>query len=163
MRRKLTILGAALVAGALAASSAQATPGNGNGNGKGRPGKGRSDLAAAAADEDAAGRVDVKHFPAVGGRAERSWLRFKLRNLTADATYTLWMDDPTTVGDTTLVEVTGVTFTATGEGGDNHRIDSKKGDTLPFGATLTDLGGLALEIRDAAGAAVLTGNVPTVQ
>lgn len=165
MKKSNLVLAAALAASLGLAGTASAKPGNGHGGGagKGRPGAARVDLTNTGLDADAACRVDVKHFPAVGRRAERSWLRFKVRHVDAAASYSLWMDDPATVGDATLVEVTGVTITANDDGNANHRIDTKKGGVLPFGATLATLAGLPLEIRDGAGAAVFTGSLPAVQ
>ena len=154
MRTTGIVFGAALMASLALVATAEA--------GKGRPGRARSDLTNTGADEDASGRVDVRHFPGVGRRTERSWLRFKLRHLDADATYTLWMDDPTTVEDTSLVD-TGVTLTMNDLGGDNHRIDTKHGGTLPFGGTLATLAGMTFEVRNGEGTAVLSGAVPAVQ
>jgi len=130
--------------------------------GRGRPARARADLVNTAVDEDASGRVDVRHFPGVGRRTERSWLRFKLRHLDAGATYTLWMDDPSTTEDLSLVD-TGVTLTANDDGADNLRIDTKHGGTLPFGGTLATLAGMTFEIRNGDGVAVLSGAVPAVQ
>ena len=147
---------------ALAASLAVAAASTDAQAGKGRPGRASAQLVNTAVDDDASGRVDVKHFPAVGRRQERSWLRFKLRHLADDATYTLWMDDPSTAEDTSLVD-TGITLTTNDRGGDNHRIDTKHGGTLPFGGTLATLAGMNFEIRNGDGDAVLTGSVPAVQ
>ena len=135
--------------------------------GKGKPTAAKAALAiptvpVAGPDTDAKGAVDWKHFPAVGKRAERSWLRLRLGRL--DGTdYTLWMDDPSTV-ETDLVQVTALTATADDADGNhlNFRLDTKQGDPMPFGATLDALVGKALEIRDAGGLAVLGGTVPAV-
>lgn len=109
-------------------------------------------------DADARCLVDTKYFPEVGRRAERSWLRFRARRL--DGTdYTIWMDDPATVDVVDLVQV--ASFTANGRGAVNYRIDTKLGGTMPFGSTLAVLQGLAMEIRDVNGVAVLVGAVPT--
>ena len=128
--------------------------------GKGRPTHAKSQLSIpdGGPDANARGVVDWKHFPAVGARVERSWLRLRLGRL--DGTdYTVWMDDPATVDVVDLVEVG--TLTANGRGHVNSRTDTKHGDALPFGATLATLQGLAFEVRDADGAAVLVGSVPT--
>lgn len=145
------------------AGSAAAKPGNGNGGAKGRPGRARADLVNAGVDLDAKGRIDIRHFPAVGRRVERSWLRLKLGNLDADGSYTLWMDDPSTAEDLTLVQVADVALTANDDGRANLRIDTKKGGAMPFAATLPGLAGMAFEVRDGAGAAVLTGTVPALE
>jgi hypothetical protein len=149
--------GAALAASlALAAASTDAHAG------KGRPARARIDLVNTGVDEDASGRVDLKHFPAVGRREERSWLRFKLRHLGDTATYSLWMDDPSTAEDPALVD-TGITLTTNDLGGDNHRIDTKHGGTLPLGGTLATLAGMNFELRNGDGDAVLSGQLPAVQ
>jgi hypothetical protein len=163
MKKSKLVLAAALAASLGLAGTAAATPGNGHGGGKGRPGAARADLTNTGVDADALCRVDVKHFPAVGHRAERSWLRFKVRNMDANASFSLWMDDPATVGDATLVQVTDVTITSNDDGGANLRIDTKHGGVLPFGSTLAGLAGLPLEVRNGAGAAVFTGSLPAVQ
>lgn len=165
MSKSKIILVAAMAASLGLAGTAAAKPGNGHGGsgGKGRPGAARVDLTNTGVDADATCRVDVKHFPAVGKRAERSWLRFKVKNADAAAAYSLWMDDPATVGDATLVEVTGLTITSDDEGKANYRVDTKHGGVLPFGSTLAGLAGLPLEIRNGAGAAVFTGSLPAVQ
>lgn len=101
----------------------------------------------------------MKHFPAVGKRAERSWFKLRLGRL--DGTeYTLWIDDPATTDVVDLVQA--ATLTANDDGAAKLHLDTKKGDALPLGGTLATLGGLALEIRDGTGAVVLTGNVPTL-
>jgi len=159
MRIKTTSLvgGTALAVLALVASSAVAK-GPGSGRAKGKPQRATSDLASVdpAVDLDARGRIDIKHFPAVGKRAERSWMRVKLGRL--DGTdYTLWMDDPATP-ETDLVQVTA--FTANDDGAARVRFDTKHAETLPHGATLAALGGMALEVRDSGGMTVMTGSVP---
>jgi hypothetical protein len=159
---------ASLAAFAVAAS-AHARPDNGHGGGggggaaKGRPVRKVVNLVNPGVDADAKGKLDVKYFPPVGKRAERSWLRVHVRKVEAGATYTLWMDDPATAEDFTLVQVADVTLVADDEGAANLRLDTKKGSTLPHGATLATLGGMALEIRDVGRVAVLTGTMPAVQ
>ena len=113
-----------------------------------------------ATDDDAVGNLSVKHFDAVGNRPERSWIRVRARHLERKADYSLWLDDPSTEGDNTLVEFG--TFTTNGGGNENHRIDTKKGGTLPFDATIDGLAGMAFEIRDANGDVVLQGNFPDI-
>jgi hypothetical protein len=146
-------------------SVALATPGDhGHGHAKGRPLRGKSELAVpeAAADADAHGVVALRYFPAVGKRAERSWFRVRLGALDGVNTeYTLWVDDPATVDVVDLVQV--ATLTADEDGAARLKLDSKRGDTMPFGATIAGLAGLAVEVHDAAGAVVLTGALPAVQ
>src|SRR5512138_1084573 len=102
MRTYRIAVGAALAASLALVATAEA--------GKGRPERARIDLTNTGADDNASGRLDLRHFPAVGHRAERSWMRFKLRHLDDSATYTLWMDDPSTDADPALVD-TGITLT----------------------------------------------------
>jgi hypothetical protein len=160
MRKLALTLGLAALAAAAVPADAKGPP---PGRGGGQPARSRSDLAATEADADAACRVDVKHFGDRGRREERSWLRFKLRSLEPNADYTIWIDDPSTPEDPTLVQVPDVTVTTADEGDRNHRFDTKHGGSLPFGATLADLGGMAVEVRNADGVAVLTGSLPAVQ
>ena len=165
--RKTTMLACALALGggtvALAKGGHGGKP-SGTGGGKGRPARLVGDLARPETSTDAndAGKVDVKHFPAVGHRVERSWLRFKLRHLESHADYTLWMDDPTTAEDATLVQVGTEASSTNGDGNANLFFDTKKGGLLPFGSTLADLAGKAVEVRDGLGNVVLSGTVPTL-
>jgi hypothetical protein len=150
----------ALLAMGLAAS--EATAGNGHGrNLNGRPSKDRTTLAPpdGAADTNAIARLDVKHFPANYYRPERSWFRMKARHLDASTEFTLWADDPSTP-ETDLVQFDS--FTTADDGKFNYTKDTKRGDGLPFGATLADLSGKAIEVRDAAGTTtVLVGTIPS--
>lgn len=153
---------AALLAGA-AVPEAGAAYGPG-GNPNGRPTRGRSSLAPpeGAADTDAVGVCRVKFFPANARRAERSWFRLQVRKLDASTTYSLWADDPSTPEDATLVQFD--TLATNEDGVANYRKDTKKGGTMPFGATLADLGGKAIEVRDEGGTTtVLAGSIPAVQ
>jgi hypothetical protein len=154
-----------VLAAALAASLALAAPasaGNGHGGSTARPEHALVVMTNTGVDANATGRMDVKHFPAVGTRAERSWMRLRMRHLDRGATYTLWMDDPSTDTDPTLVQVTDVSIVTKGNGNVNFRIDTETGATLPFGSTLALLAGKAFEVRDAGGNAVLSGTVPTL-
>src|SRR5688572_11858891 len=65
-----------------------------------------------APDEDVAGDLSVKHFDARGNRPERSWIRTRVRHLERKTEYSLWLDDPSTVGDPTTVQF--ATFTTNG-------------------------------------------------
>jgi len=129
--------------------------------GIGQPSVGRTAMAppVGGLDENASARVDAKHFPAFHARVERSWLRAKLRRLDSATDYTLWADDPSTPA-ADLVQID--TFTTNRGGKFNFSRDTKKGDALPFGATLGALSGMAFEVRDAAGTTtVLAGTIPT--
>jgi hypothetical protein len=77
----------------------------------------------------------------------------------AGETYTLWADDPSTP-DPTLVQFGQVT--AKGDGKAKFNADTKKGGTLPFGATLSALAGQAVEVHDAGSVVVLTGSFPSL-
>lgn len=151
----LASLAVAGLAFALAAPDASA------GRATGRPTQARSKLAVPdeGPDPNAKCRVDAKHFPENRSRAERSWLRFRMHRLDRATEYSLWIDDPATE-EVDLTEVT--TFTTHGRGNAKVRYDTKHGDTLPFGATLAALAGLACEIRDGEGATVLAGNLPDI-
>jgi hypothetical protein len=167
MRNLTRLTAAAALVCAAAATSAVAKPGNG----AARPSSGRSTLAVAEVDPidpNAKGRVDVKHFPGdvERERAERNWLRFRLRHLDKSGVYTLWMNDPLDAEDVLVVVPDGAggdfTLTMNGGGNLNFRLDSKEGAAMPFGRTLAELAGAALELRDANGATVLAGTFPTL-
>jgi hypothetical protein len=131
------------------------------GNPNGRPTAGRTTLSPpdGAADLDAAARLDVKHVPANRSRAERSWFRMKVRHLDSSTEYTLWADDPSTLANDV---VQFDSFTTAKSGNFNYTQDTKKGGTLPFGATLANLSGMVVEVRDAAGTTtLLEGLVPS--
>ena len=119
-----------------------------------------------APDDNAAGSLSVKHFDARGARPERSWIRVRARHLERKTEYTLWMDDPSTVGDATTVQFGS--FTTNGGGNVNYRLDTKPhgrdhvSDDLPFGATIDGLAGLPFEIRNGDGAVVLQGTFPDI-
>lgn len=153
---RMFALVAASAAIGLASAAAEA-----DGVSRGRPTRVDADmvLVSPGPDADARGGVAVKFFPANARRAERSWLRMRMGKL--DGTdYSLWMDDPATP-ETDLVQVT--TFVTHGRGNARLRFDTKHEETLPHGGTLETLKGMAFEIRDVTGAAVLNGTVPAVQ
>jgi hypothetical protein len=135
-------------------------PGGGGGGGGGQPGKGKTTLVppVGALDTDAFARIDVKHFPVRGARQERSWFRGKVRRLERSTDYTMWANDPATPA-TDLVQF--FAFTTKGNGKFNFKLDTKKGDDMPFDATLAALAGATMEIRDAAGTTtLLVGTIP---
>jgi hypothetical protein len=164
------VSGATLVGNAVALNGAVTldsntvtSPGAGTGPPVGRPSKGNTMLVPPVGDEgsNAKARHDVKHFPAHRARQERSRFRLKPRHLEGNTDYTLWADDPSTPG-AELVQFDA--FTTKRSGNYNYTKDTKKGDALPFGATLAELSGMAVEVRDAAGTTtVLVGLVPTTQ
>jgi hypothetical protein len=162
MKKIPVVLAATLAATLGFAASADAKPGNGHGGAAGRPKKAHVILTNTEADANAKGRIDVKYFPLNGDRAERSWIRLRTRRLEGGATYTLWMDDPSTDLDPTVVQVPDVSITMRPRGQVNFRIDTAEGGTLPFGSTLALLAGNAVELRDVNGVAVLTGVFPTL-
>ncbi len=126
----------------------------------GRPSGARSILLPpdAAADQDAVGRLFVKHFPANSKRADRTWFKLKLRHLDADTEFTLWANDPATVSNE-LVQMD--TFTTKRSGNYNYTKDTKKGAVVTFGAAIASLGGTAVEVRNSTGTVViLVGTIP---
>lgn len=162
------ITAAAALACAVAATGAIAGPG---GNSAARPTKGRSELATAEVDPvdpNAKGRVDFKYFPGdvEKERAERSWLRFRIRHLDKDGAYTVYADDPLDAVDgvVPVPDPAGGTLTLTMNGGGNlnFRLDTKDGATMPFGRTLAELAGMAVEIRNADDVVVLAGTFPAL-
>lgn len=123
--------------------------------------RGVSDLTRppALSPEDFAGRVRAEFQEADATHAARSRLRIELRGLADGASLTLWGDDPATAG-TDLVQL--ATLTADAHGHARFQRDTQRGDALPFDASLADLAGQALEVRDD-GAAILVGEFPTLQ
>jgi len=105
-----------------------------------------------------AGKLDVDFKPADAHHAESSSVKIDLKDLAAGGTYTLWADDPSTP-DATLVQFASTT--ADDDGRAKVEFKTHDGDLLPFGATLDDLGGQAIEVHDAASAVVLAGSFPT--
>lgn len=134
-------------------------PGSDGASGKPSQGKGRMSPSEDGPDSKSSAKVFVKHFPEHRSRQERSWFRLKTRRLDRSADYTIWADDPSTPG-AELVQFD--TVTTKRNGAFYYKGDTKKGDAMPFGATLADLSGMALEVRDAGGTTtILVGTVPT--
>lgn len=171
-RRKLVIPAAVLLTAL--SFPAIAREGNGGGGARGRPSAAKSALDRTPADRNAGGRVDVKQFPAVGGRPLREWLRFHANHVGRTGACSIWIDDPALPVDDPLTPIDESLFpnllyrVGALRGGDHDgswtwRFDTHKGGRLPFGATLAELAGQTVEIRDAGGTAVLRGTVPTIQ
>ena len=127
---------------------------------KGRPARGHADLTPpdGAADEDASGKVKVRHFGTVGKRSERSTLRVHVGNLEANTEYTVLANNPDGSGLASIG-----TLTTSDGGGGSLKFDTRKGGELPFGAALADLAGGAIEVHDGAGVVVLQGNIPAAE
>jgi hypothetical protein len=106
------------------------------------------------------GRIAEEFHPATDDRPEWSRLRIELRGLAPFTQYALFTDDPATA-DATLVQF--ATLTTDGRGRVRATSDTRKGGALPLGATLADLGGRPVEVRDPADAVVLSGNFPALQ
>jgi hypothetical protein len=106
------------------------------------------------------GRIVVEVHPATDDQPEWSRLRIELRGLAPFTQYTLFADDPATA-DATLVQF--ATLTTDGRGRVRATYDTRKSGALPFDATLIDLGGKPVEVRDAGDVVVLSGNFPTPQ
>lgn len=144
---------------ALATGLALSPGAEGRANGRPSMGRTRLPLPDGAPDLNAVARLDVKHFPANHSRLERSWFRLKVRHLDVSTVFTLWADDPSTP-ETDLVQFDS--FTTGYYGNFNYTKDTRSGDALPFGATLADLSGKAIEVRDSAGTTtLLAGTIPT--
>jgi hypothetical protein len=124
--------------------------------------RGRANLTRPLASEfpNSVGRIAVEVHPATDDQPEWSRLRIELRGLAPSTQYALFTDDPATA-DASLVQFATLTTDARGRA--RARYDTRKGDALPLDATLADLGGLPVEVRDAAGAVVLSGSFPTPQ
>jgi hypothetical protein len=170
MRNLTRFTAAVALVGAAAATSALALPGGGNG--AAHPTRGRSALAIPDVDPpdaNAVGRIDFKYFPGdvEKERVERSWIRFRLRHLDKSGAYTVFADDPLDAVDGVVAVPDGLggtlTLTMNGGGNLNFRLDSKEGAAMPFGHTLAELAGAAVEIHDVNGAVVLAGTFPTLE
>jgi len=105
------------------------------------------------------GTIDEDVHAADAHHAARSHARISVEHLAADATFTLWADDPSTA-DSAPTQFGSLTTDAHGRGALD--LDTHDGDPMPFGASLADLGGKSVEVRDGAGAAVLVGAFPTL-
>ena len=106
------------------------------------------------------GKISEEVHPATDDKPEWSRLRIEIKGLAPFTQYALFTDDPATA-DATLVQF--ATLTTDGKGRVRATYDTRKGATLPLGATLADLAGKAIEVRDGADAVVLSGNFPTPQ
>jgi hypothetical protein len=106
-----------------------------------------------AARRRARGRIVERILP---GDA-RQVLTFGLSGLRRGV-YTLLCDDPATE-DPTAIAIAEV---RTNRGGAaTLRIDTGRGDALPFGESLRDLAGARVELRDADGRLILSGEMPS--
>jgi hypothetical protein len=112
-----------------------------------------------ALDANARGRVSAHYTPESRTRVDRSRFEVSGRRLDALTGYTLWMDNPATAAPD-LVQIDTVT---TGRAGAfRYGKDTRSGDALPFGLSLSNLSGVAVEVRDSTGTTtVLAGVVPT--
>ena len=109
---------------------------------------------------DATGTITMKFYPASGARAERSWIRVQAKRLAKSGSYQLFIDDPVLPGEDLLAY--GDFVAASGKGGLNELVDTKKGGLMPSARSLDELGGAAFELRDVQGAPVLRGALPTL-
>ena len=156
MRKSLpcTLLLSGLAALAMTAGAGAA------GEGLGRPIRGYAELTPpeGSTDEDALCRVRVRYPRLDGEKDDRSWLRMQAMNLERNSGYTLLATNPVSGA----LEEFG-TLTTNGAGRAYLRIDTKKGGKLPFGATLADLAGATIEVRDASDVVVLAGTLPKAE
>lgn len=110
----------------------------------------------------ATGKVEVQHRRATRKAGESDALLLRMQHLVRGETYTVWCLDP--IGGSPVAErippwegvVAARNRTAV------VRFDTAKGDSLPFGATLTQLAGCKMQIRDSLGHTVLTGQIPAL-
>lgn len=151
--RKPLLFAVVAFASAVAADVAVADPGHD----PVRHGRATLSAPAGATLPGASGRIEAEIKPARGHHDETARLSLKLRHLEGAATYTLWGTDPVSLTLTQFGEVT-----AKEDGNADFKLDTKHGDSLPFGATLDDLAGGAVEVHDAAGGVALSGNFPAI-
>ena len=151
MKLRTPLFAAALAASLFCVDVARADPGH-------DPVRhGRVALVAGSTLPDASGRIEAEIKPAKGNHPETAKFRVKLRGLVAGDTYTIWGVDPATATLTQFADVT-----AREDGHADLKIDTHHGDALPFGASLDDLAGGAIEVHDSGGNVVLSGNFPTI-
>lgn len=89
--------------------------------------------------------------------AGREVLDIRLRGLGPLMSYGLFCDDPATADPTPQQFAT---FRAGPKGRHELRLDTARGDTLPFGASIDLLAAGSFQVRDAAGFLVLSGGMP---
>ncbi len=126
-----------------------------------RPFKGRTAMGPpdGSLDGNARGRITAQFTPERRRHVERSRLDIRVARLERSTGFTLWMDNPGTP-DPALVQID--TFTTSRRGSFHYSKDTRRGDALPFGATLSNLSGVAVEVRDAGGTeTILAGAFPT--
>jgi hypothetical protein len=109
----------------------------------------------------ARGRIEVEHRRATRRAPESEALVLRMQRLEREATYTLWCIDP--FGAYGIPErIAPWEVTATRKGVSVVRLDTAKGGALPYGATLSQLAGCRIQVRDAGGVVVLVGTVPAL-
>jgi len=108
-----------------------------------------------------AGRIEITRWPATKTRAERSRLVLRLKRLSVGQTYTLWADDP---GEALLRFHGFAPYQVTPLRRKTTVLKYETGKAaFPFDASLEELGGQMLQVRDAAGNVVLAGSFPSFQ
>jgi hypothetical protein len=110
---------------------------------------------------DARGEIEVEQLAANASRKERSWFRLAVLRLDPNATYTLWAHDIPAPGG---IFLQFGWLTTNGEGDGRYVLDTNRGDVMPFGESLPDLAGRAVEVRDVDGEmTLLAGSIPAVR
>lgn len=128
---------------------------NESGSGSGARTKGKSKLSAVAEDGRGKGTIRVRAWNRPNNTGEK--IALTVRKLDrADGPYKLFVIDGAT--ETELGQFR--TYTRLGFG--ILRIDTRDGDEIGDDDSVFDLSGLDLEVRDAAGDAVLSGKFPTL-
>jgi hypothetical protein len=106
-----------------------------------------------ATDEDAEGVLKLEQGEG------RIVVKVHLKNLEAGGVYTVCLTNP---ADSTTEALGMVTINPGGNG--QFKVDTEKGDAIPFGAgSLADLEGFGITVKDAAGVVVLVGTVCPAQ
>ena len=106
----------------------------------------------------ARGRVEIERRPETRRAPAQSLLRFRMQHLLRGEAYTLWADAPS---DGTEVLQRFQPFEVVPL--KNRTATVVLGSTtpaIPFGATLDELAGRRVQIRNAAGVPVLSGTIP---
>lgn len=105
------------------------------------------------------GRIEAVRREPMLRTGAREVLRIDLDRLQADETYSVWGDDPLDASSECAAVEPGIVVPS--RRGDAEIVfDTATGCALPFGATLDELAGRRVELRDGEGAVVLVGVIP---
>jgi hypothetical protein len=105
------------------------------------------------------GRVSIQRRPATRRAPVREIVVLRMQRLVAAGTYTLFADSPLDL-DTTFQQIEPYEVVALRNRTATVKYDSATEAPLPFGATLDQLAGQRIQVRDGDGNVVLAGTFP---